>query len=195
MTNLLILLASYIIGMFPSAYIAARGLKKVKIWQVGDRNPGSANVSRNIHPLAGVAVLMADAAKGAAAVFLAQAFATPAVVLWAGLAVVAGHNWPVLFRFRGGRGLATSIGVLLVLMPLPMTVLSLAGILALWWKDNLIITGAVMFAPLPLVGWLFGVPFGLTIYGLSLVCFSGVMHLLTTRRLSKAQRQEALRWR
>jgi acyl phosphate:glycerol-3-phosphate acyltransferase len=195
MTSLLVLLASYIIGMFPSAYIAGRCLKKVKIWQVGDRNPGSANVSRNINPMAGVAVLVADAAKGAAAILLAQAFETQAVVLWAGVAVVAGHNWPVLFRFRGGRGLATSIGVLLVLMPLPMAALSLAGILALWWKDNLIITGAVMFAPLPLVGWLFGVPFGLIIYGLGLVCFSGIMHLLTTRRLSKAQRQEALRWR
>jgi acyl phosphate:glycerol-3-phosphate acyltransferase len=195
MTSFLVLLASYIIGMFPSAYIAARGLKKVKIWQVGDKNPGSANVSRNIHPLAGVAVLVADAAKGAAAIFLARAFSPQSIVLLAGVAVVAGHNWPVLFRFRGGRGLATSIGVLLVLMPWPMAILSLAGVLTLWWKGNLLITGATMFAPLPLVGWLFSVSFGLIVYGLALVCFSGIMHVLTTRRLSGEQRQEALRWR
>ena len=123
MTDYWVLLVSYIIGLFPSAYIAGRLVKGVDIRKVGDRNAGAANVYRNINHVAGMAVLAGDIGKGALAVLLAQAVASQPIVLLCGVAVVAGHNWPIFLRFKGGRGLATTIGVLLVLLAVPMTIL------------------------------------------------------------------------
>ncbi len=142
-----------------------------------------------------MAVLTADIGKGALAILLAQAFASQPIVLLCGVAVVAGHNWPIFLRFKGGRGLATTIGVLLVLLAVPMTILSAAGILSLWKKRNLIITGSIMFAPLPLLAWLLGASTALIGYSVALPCLAGIMHLATTRHLSQEQKREALHWR
>jgi glycerol-3-phosphate acyltransferase PlsY len=195
MTDYWVLLVSYIIGLFPSAYIAGRLVKGVDIRKVGDRNAGAANVYRNINHVAGMAVLAGDIGKGALAVLLAQAVASQPIVLLCGVAVVAGHNWPIFLRFKGGRGLATTIGVLLVLLAVPMTILSAAGILSLWKKRSLVITGSIMFAPLPLLAWLLGASTTLIAYSVALPCLAGIMHLATTRHLSQEQKREALHWR
>lgn len=195
MTNYWVVFVSYVIGLLPSAYMAGRLVKGVDIRKVGDRNAGAANVYRNISHVAGMAVLAADIGKGALAVLLARAVASQPIVFLCGLAVVAGHNWPILLSFKGGRGLATTIGVLLALLPVPMTILSVAGILSLWKKGNLVITGSIMFAPLPLLAWLLGASGGLILYSVALPCFAGIMHLVTTKHLSQGQKKEALRWR
>jgi glycerol-3-phosphate acyltransferase PlsY len=194
MTNYWVVFVSYIIGLFPSAYIAGRFQKGIDIRRIGDRNAGAANVYRNISHLGGIAVLAVDAGKGALAVLLAQAVASQPIVFLCGVAVVAGHNWPIFLRFKGGRGLATTIGVLLALLPVPMAILSAAGIISLWKTHNLVITGAIMFAPLPLVAWLFGTSGSLILYSVALLCFAGIMHLVTTRHLSQEQKKEAVRW-
>ena len=189
-----VVFVSYIIGAFPSAYIAGRLLKGIDIRKVGDRNAGAGNVSRNVGHVAGIGVLAADIGKGALAILLAQAVASQLIVFFCGFAVVAGHNWPIFLRFKGGRGLATTIGVLLVLLTVPMAIVSAAGIIALWRKRNLVITGLVMFAPLPLLAWLFGASSKLILYGVALLCLAGIMHLVTTRHLSEEQKGEALHW-
>ncbi len=194
MADYWVLLVSYIIGLFPSAYIAGHLVKGGDIRKVGDRNAGAANVYRNISHVAGIAVLAADIGKGALAILLAQAVASQPIVLLSGVAVVAGHNWPIFLRFKGGRGLATTIGVLLVLLTVPMAILSTAGIISLWKKRNMLITGSIMFAPLPLLAWLFGASNTLIAYSVALPCLAGIMHLVTTRHLSQEQKEEALHW-
>lgn len=99
-----VVLISYIIGLLPSAYIAGRLQKGIDIRKIGDRNAGAANVYRNISHTAGTAVLVADIGKGALAILLAQAVASQPIVLLCGVAVVAGHNWPLFHGFRGGPG-------------------------------------------------------------------------------------------
>ncbi len=192
MANLLVIIASYIIGLFPSAYITGRLLKGVDIRKIGDRNAGAANVYRNINHTAGIIVLVADIGKGTIAVLIAQTIVSQPVVFLCGVAVIAGHNWPIFFKFRGGRGLATTIGVLLALLPAPMAILLAAGVLSLWKTGNLLITGSIMFAPLPLLAWLTGASGELILYSIALPCLAGIMHLVTTRHLSKEQKKEAL---
>jgi len=195
MTEYWVVAASYAMGLFPSAYFAGRLVKGVDIRKIGDRNAGAANVYRNVSHVAGIAVLATDIGKGALAILLASAVASQSIVFLCGLAVVAGHNWPIFLRFKGGRGLATTIGVLLALLPIPMAILSAAGILSLWKTGNLVVTGVIMFAPLPLLAWLLGGSGGLILYSVVLLCFAGIMHLVTTKHLSSAQKKEALRWR
>jgi len=112
------IICAYLIGSFPSAYITGRLRKGVDIREVGSRNVGAMNVFYKVGFVAGLLVLAADIGKGAAAVALARWLGVPVVVqLFAGVAVIIGHCFPVFLKFRGGRGGATCIGVLVLLMP------------------------------------------------------------------------------
>lgn len=111
--------SAYLVGSIPTAaWVAtANGLD---IYSVGSGNPGASNVSRVLGKKWAVAVFVVDAAKGAAPVAvsrfgLGQGWAVASLM---GLVAVVGHSWPVLAKFRGGKGVATGGGALLVLHPL-----------------------------------------------------------------------------
>ena len=194
MQTVLLVVMSYILGMLPAAYITGRRIKGIDVYHIGDNNPGASNVYRHVGHVAGFMVLGIDIGKGAAAVVLARVFSSEPVAMLCGLGVVAGHNWPVLFHFKGGRGLSTSIGVLWALVPIPMAVGSGIGIVSLWMRQNLLRTGVFTFVPMLAVAWLVGVSVSLMLYSVGLLCISGLMHLLSTRHLSPEQKQESLRW-
>lgn len=114
----LAIICGYVIGSFPSAYLVARWKKGVDIRQVGSRNMGAMNVFYTVGFVWGLLVLVFDIGKGTASVALARYLGVPEVVqLLAGLAAVLGHSFPIFLNFRGGRGGATCIGILVFLMP------------------------------------------------------------------------------
>lgn len=126
------LAVGYLCGSFPSAYLIGR-LRGKDVFAVGSGSMGAMNTARNLGPASGVAVLLLDVAKGALATYVglrmasvgsshdAQvagvAFLLPAVL--AGIGAVAGHCYSVFVGFRGGKGLATALGVALPLYWLP----------------------------------------------------------------------------
>ena len=143
-------LISYLVGSTPTAYLAARWLKGEDLRRLGDRNLGAANVYRNIGSRAGIAVGIIDIAKGSAAVLLAQAlFNSTAAEMIAGVAAVAGHNWPVHFRLRGGRGAATGVGVLIAVLPALALPLGITGLCILWLTRKAIISLAFFLITVP----------------------------------------------
>ena len=175
---------AYLLGSIPSAYIAGRLRRGVDIREVGDGNMGAANAFRTLGARTGIAVFIVDVGKGAAAMLIAGLLAVPEpVLLLCGLAAVAGHNWPVLLGFRGGRGEATTIGTLLTLVPYGM--LSLLGVAAipLLITRNVTLTSTFLFIPLPLVAWLFGASVLVIAYTVALPCVVGFTHFLTARHL------------
>ena len=96
----------YLLGSIPPAYIVARLKKKIDIRQVGSGNVGALNVYRNVGPIFGLAVLVADLVKGALAVLIAQWLGLSLVwTCLAGFAAVVGHNWPVSWDSGVARGL------------------------------------------------------------------------------------------
>ncbi len=114
----IVIIASYIIGSFPTAYLMTRLRKGVDIREIGTRNMGAMNVFYQIGITEGLLVLATDIAKGAAAVLLARSLGTPDLIqLACGVSVVIGHAFPVFLKFRGGKGGATAIGVMIFLMP------------------------------------------------------------------------------
>ena len=119
---LLALAGSYLVGSIPTAYLLVKRLKRVDVRTVGSGNVGATNVTRAAGLGAGTAVFVLDLAKGLVAVWgLAPWLArpvTPAVQLACGLAAVVGHVFPVFLGFRGGKGVATTIGVLIGTVPL-----------------------------------------------------------------------------
>ena len=178
----LMILIGYLLGSLPTAYLAGRILKGRDIRQMGDENAGAANAYRELGARAGVFVFIIDAAKGAAVILIAQAaHLSQVTVMLAGVAAIAGHNWPVFLGFRGGRGESTTIGVLLVLVPIPMLILAVPAILVLCIRKNVILASAVLFAPLSLVGWWMGASLPLILYSIGLPCLVGITHFLRTR--------------
>ena len=124
-----LILVGYLLGSVPFAYLTTRIVSGQDIRETGTGNVGALNVYQNAGALAGIGVLAADVAKGALAVLVPVWAGAPDWVSYAaGAAAVAGHNWPVFLRFRGGKGAATILGVGLALAPY-LALISLAPIL------------------------------------------------------------------
>lgn len=110
--------AAYLLGAVPFGWLLGRLRGGLDVRRVGSGNIGATNVARSIGTWAGIATLALDVGKGAAAAWGAgRLTGQPAVAMAAGLAAIAGHVYPVYLRFRGGKGVATGLGVFLVLAP------------------------------------------------------------------------------
>ncbi len=105
---------AYLIGSIPSGLIVARLAKAGDLRQVGSGNIGATNVWRTGSKKLAALTLVLDIGKGAAAVLVAQLFG-PDIAVTAGLGVVLGHVFSLWLRFRGGKGVATTLGVFLAL--------------------------------------------------------------------------------
>lgn len=118
MNTLLFVIGAYLIGSISFAVVMSHvfGLSDPRTY--GSKNPGATNVLRSGNKAAAIATLIGDGAKGWLAVFLAERFGDQFGIGAVGVALVAlavfvGHLWPVFFRFVGGKGVATALGVLL----------------------------------------------------------------------------------
>ena len=182
----LTVLLGYFVGSIPTAYIAGRLLKGKDIRQMGDGNMGARNAFFQLGAKTGISIFFLDAGKGALAILIAQTISLPQLaILLTGIAAVIGHNWPVFIGFRGGRGEATTIGVLLFLITRPMLILAGPAIAVLTIRKNVTLSSALLFIPLPLVCWLLGVPGLLIGYSMTLPCLVGFTHFLRTRQAVK----------
>ncbi len=123
----LLVAAGYLLGSVPFGVVVGRLLGGVDPRTVGSGNIGASNVTRSAGKMAGALTLLLDAAKAALPMLAARALlsrlgASPgSAEAWsvgAGLASFAGHLWPVWLRFQGGKGVATALGVFLVLAPM-----------------------------------------------------------------------------
>ena len=115
----LLVSAAYLLGSIPNALLIAR-LKGVDLQKVGSGNIGATNVFRCVGKGWGVAAFVLDAVKGFVPAFFFPRLvesAPPWLGLACGLAAVAGHNWPVWLKFKGGKGVSTSAGMLLGIAP------------------------------------------------------------------------------
>ena len=146
----LIIVTAYLLGSIPFGYLIVRAKQGADIRQTGSGGTGATNVSRRAGKAAGVLTLLLDALKGAAAILVAlSVLSVPAAgaprgaplqisaawwVAAAALVVMIGHIFPVWLKFRGGKGVATGVGVFLVLMP------AVVGIAALIFVGIVLLT-------------------------------------------------------
>jgi glycerol-3-phosphate acyltransferase PlsY len=149
------IVCAYVIGSVPSAYIMGRLRKGVDIRQIGSRSMGAMNVFYQIGFAEGFTVLAVDIGKGVAAVALARWLGVPlyAQLLAAG-AVVVGHAYTVFLKFRGGRGGATCIGILIYLMPWGIPVYAAVFGLGLLLTRYPTLSYSLAFLCFPFVAWL-----------------------------------------
>ena len=124
-------LGAYLLGSVPTAYIMVRLVTGHDIRRLGTKNVGTLNTYHQLGTWAAVPVLVVDAGKGALAVLVPAWLGAPhwAVFMTTAL-VVAGHNWPVFLKFRGGKGAAAIFGVSLALAPV-LTLITLAPVVVI----------------------------------------------------------------
>ena len=152
MINLLsAILLSYLIGAIPTAFIFGKLYKKIDIRQHGSGNVGATNVFRVLGKKPGILVLVLDIIKGIIPVVLVAdifGLSQPLQRILLAFCAVAGHNWTIFLGFKGGKGVATSLGVLIGLT------IKIAGlrlvllITVLIWAVTFLITGFVSVSSL-----------------------------------------------
>ncbi|WP_216829264.1 glycerol-3-phosphate 1-O-acyltransferase PlsY [Alkalihalobacterium elongatum] len=123
---------SYLIGSISFSYIITKKIKKVDIRQHGSGNAGATNTLRVLGVGPAVTVLLLDMAKGIFAVLVTLWILGPGwAPALAGLAAILGHNWPIYYGFRGGKGVATTIGVMASIVFIPSLIGGITAILTI----------------------------------------------------------------
>jgi len=154
-------LLGYILGSIPTAYWLCLAVYRVNIFERGSRNMGATNVHRVLGSVPFAITLSLDILKGMAAVLIAPKFAsTPEAVvplqIVAGLAAVSGHTFSVWVRFRGGKGVATGLGVFLALAP-KASLLAMGIFLTVLVVSGFVSLGSIISAgALPIMIFQFG---------------------------------------
>jgi glycerol-3-phosphate acyltransferase PlsY len=156
--GLALVLIGYLIGALPFGMIAGRLAGGVDLRETGSRRTGATNTLRTLGWRWAALVLLLDVGKGVAAVLLARLLyvaGPPGSPEWvqaaAGVAAVVGHNWSVFIGFRGGRGVATSGGGMLVLSPLTLLVVGPLAALVIWQSRYVSLGSLVAAVAAPLV--------------------------------------------
>jgi glycerol-3-phosphate acyltransferase PlsY len=130
-----VVLGAYLLGSISWSYLVVRAVQGRDVRTVGSGNAGATNVMRAAGRGAGLAVLLLDVGKGAAAVAGARALgASSGLAGAAAVAVALGHVYPVFLGFRGGKGVATSAGAMAALAPLPLALALVVFLLVVAWK-------------------------------------------------------------
>jgi glycerol-3-phosphate acyltransferase PlsY len=155
MNTVLLVLGAYLIGSVSFAVVMSKVFGLADPRTYGSKNPGATNVLRSGNKAAAVMTLLGDGAKGWLAVWLADRYAQQLgvgdlAVAGAAIGVFLGHLWPIFFRFVGGKGVATALGVLLGLNPwLGLAVLATWLLVAFAFRySSLAALLAALFAPL-----------------------------------------------
>ena len=161
-------LLCYVIGSFPTAYLFTRYILGRDIREIGDFNSGAANVFRNVGSKAGVAVGAIDIIKGSLVIVLTKVLLdNSGMEMAAGAAALAGHNFPVHLRFKGGRGAATAVGVLIASFPIIGLPVGLAGLVLLYFTRKAIYTLAMFLVAIPVLAYPVGYSSAFAIYAVA----------------------------
>ncbi len=188
MDYFIIIALSYLIGSIPNGLIVGKFTKGVDIRQFGSKNIGATNVYRVLGPWPAFWVLITDIAKGVAGVYIGKAvLGTPPAALLGGIAAIAGHNWSLFLGFKGGRGVATALGVIAVLMP-KVTAIVFAVWAVIVFLTRYVSLGSIVAAAIapPLI-WLFGERVEYLYFGFVAAAFVIVRHRPNIERLLKGQ--------
>lgn len=153
--GVLLIVVSYFVGNLDFAYIVVKMVRHEDVRNYGSGNAGTTNVLRTMGLKYACPVFLLDALKGTVCILLAKwmvgSFDLSAYwIAAAGIAVIAGHNWPVLLGFRGGKGTATSIGVFIAMDPLVAVIAIAVGLLFLAFFKMMSLTSITGMVALPI---------------------------------------------
>ncbi len=187
--------SSYLLGSIPTAFVFGKVLKGIDIRQHGSGNMGATNVFRVIGKGPGTAVLIIDMLKGFLPVALIAGWLSPGVEgrIVAALAAVCGHNWTCFMGFKGGKGVATSAGVLIgltvaiVSVRMPVILCISSWIIIFLATAYISVASMAAATLLPVFMIIYGVPFHVILLSIAFCIFVVIRHQSNIHRLLNGQ--------
>lgn len=193
-------ISAYLVGSIPTGFLMTRIFKGVDIRSVGSKNVGATNVYRVAGKLPGLLTLIIDMGKGILVVtimtriyyvFLQEVDYVFFRALL-GLIAICGHIWSVFLKFKGGKGVATTIGVTGVLAPIPLA-LSLLVWLGIFIPTNYVSLGSLFFAfALPIFSVVLNEPLYVVIFCIIICLLNTYKHKDNIARLLKGQENKTI---
>jgi glycerol-3-phosphate acyltransferase PlsY len=188
MEIILSILIGYLMGSISFSYIVAKKVAGIDIRQHGSKNAGATNTLRLLGKGPAMFVLFLDALKGIIAVLIAmQLTDLPWVIMLSGLGAIIGHNWPVFFGFKGGKGVSTTIGVVFTVALVPATIASICAVITIY-ISRYVSLGSLVFATLlPIVIALYGLPFAYVGGTIAIMLLTYIRHRTNIVRIIKGE--------
>ncbi|WP_424766087.1 glycerol-3-phosphate 1-O-acyltransferase PlsY [Paenibacillus sp. sgz302251] len=177
---------SYLLGSVSFSIVIAKWVKGIDIRQHGSGNAGATNTLRVLGKGPGILVFVLDIAKGVAAVWIGHGLSDNSwIPVLCGLAAIVGHNWPIWFRFKGGKGIATTVGVIATLAFVPALCAGIVAIATIA-LTRYVSLGSLLFAALtPLFIAIFYFSLPLLSVSLLICIFAFVRHQSNIVKLLK----------
>jgi glycerol-3-phosphate acyltransferase PlsY len=152
--SFIVIIAGYLLGSISFSYLYGKWFKGIDIRNHGSGNAGATNTLRILGKGPAILVLILDALKGVLAVYIGRMLGTADwVMVLSGLAAIIGHNWPVYFGFRGGKGIATTVGVMATLCFLPTLYAGIIAIILIAVTRYVSLGSLLLTALLPFFIW------------------------------------------
>lgn len=192
---LIAVIAAYLVGSIPTSFIFAKLMKGVDIRNYGSGNVGATNLSRITGKLPSTLALVLDIIKGVVAVLLvAFIFISLGLKmdplrlkLMLGVAAVSGHIWPVFLKFKGGKGIATSAGVLAVIVPKVVAIVIVIWALTVLITRFISLSSVVASISVPISAALLGYSVDVVIFCIILCVITTYKHKTNISRLMKGE--------
>ncbi len=179
-----LIVLSYFIGAVPTGLVLVRLLRGADIRQYGSGNIGTVNVLRVAGPATAAAVLLVDILNGLIPVLLAVREGSSAgIVVLCGVAAIAGHNWSIFLRFGGGKGIATSFGVLLGLSWKAAIVAAVVWVIVVAITRYASLGSLLGVATVPFTLWWLGLPREYAFFGVFAALYAVYRHRGNIQRL------------
>lgn len=190
----MVLIISYLLGSIPSAFLLTRLITGKDVRQYGSGNVGATNATRVMGFSYGVLVGAMDILKGYLAVMVAQTLLAGNIsiyfVLLAALLAIIGHNWSVFLNFTGGKGVATTFGVILRLLPSLFLVYAVIWLLLVLISKYVSLASIIGAISLPIVTFLLDLELAYVIFTLILALFIIIRHQANIKRLISGQEKK-----
>ena len=184
LSYIIVILCSYIIGSIPSGLILGKTFWNVDLREYGSKNIGATNAWRTLGKLPGFIVFVADLLKGMIGVYLGMLLVgTSTAMIIGGIVAIIGHSLSLFLKFKGGKGVATGLGVIIMLMP------TVSAIVFIIWLVIVMISKSVSLASIiaaicaPIFAFILGMPFEFVAFGVVAAVFVIYRHKSNIGRL------------
>jgi len=164
MNYIIVVVISYLIGNLSFAYILGKLLVKKDVRDYGSGNSGATNAIRAFGAKIGVMAFVGDVLKGIVAVLIGKMLCDEMGGYLAGVFVIIGHNWPVFLQFKGGKGVATTAGVMLIISPFVCFICLIIGLTIVFFTRMVSLGSIIGMSLAPIVILIFVRPFNIQLF-------------------------------
>lgn len=189
------IISAYLIGSIPTSFILGKALKGVDIRQIGSGNVGATNVLRVVGKVPALIALIVDIAKGVFVVTFISAYSYQFIenldytfyrVLLA-FTAICGHIWPVFLKFKGGKGVATTVGIMMVVSPGPFLLSGMVWLIVFFFTNYVSLASIALGIAFPIFAALLNQAFPIVIFAVAIAILNAYKHKSNIQRLVKRE--------